>query len=70
MDQIKRKMRQLRAEADEAAEKCEALESEKKQLTVENEGVSDAFFCVKFFLLCYLSIVLEFFIKNKGQVQI
>ena len=40
MDQIKKKMRQLRADADAALEKCDDLESQKKMLEQENEDVS------------------------------
>lgn len=39
MDQIKKKMRQLRAEADAAADKCEELEGMKKSLETENDEV-------------------------------
>jgi len=39
MDQIKKKMRQLRADADAALEKCDDLEAQKKTLETENDEV-------------------------------
>ena len=39
MDQIKKKMRQLRADADAALEKCDDLEAQKKALETENDDV-------------------------------
>lgn len=39
MDQIKKKMRQLKEDADIALEKCDNLEAEKKELLSENDRV-------------------------------